>query len=130
MGTKAEDVTPEEARALWIEALRSGRFKQGKGRLARVEEAGVEYCCLGVGCEVYIEQGRGLRKKLSGGGYLYGDCGGTLPEIVRDWLGLEDSTGTLVDRKRNLAGRNDSGATFEEIALLIENGRVALAEKE
>lgn len=32
----------------WIAALRSGAYKQGKGRLRR----GDSYCCLGVLCEV------------------------------------------------------------------------------
>lgn len=35
-------------KAKWIAALRSGKFKQGRGQLRK----GNEYCCLGVLCKV------------------------------------------------------------------------------
>jgi hypothetical protein len=38
-----------EAKELWIEALRSGKFKQGKRALKTYDGA---FCCLGVLCEV------------------------------------------------------------------------------
>ena len=37
-----------ELRNLWVEALRSGKYKQGKGRL----RDGDTYCCLGVLCDL------------------------------------------------------------------------------
>lgn len=37
----------------WVEALESGKFKQGTGSLSRVRPGGhVSYCCLGVACEL------------------------------------------------------------------------------
>ena len=36
------------AKKVWVKALRSGKFKQGKGKLKRYDET---YCCLGVYCE-------------------------------------------------------------------------------
>ena len=45
------NITPKELRKLWVAALRSGKFKQGKGHLHK----GDEFCCLGVGCEVCRE---------------------------------------------------------------------------
>ena len=39
-----------ELKKKWIEALRSGKYKQGKNRLHRAEDN--SYCCLGVLCEV------------------------------------------------------------------------------
>lgn len=36
----------------WIDALRSGKYKQGKSNLARRAGDTIEYCCLGVLCEI------------------------------------------------------------------------------
>lgn len=46
----------EERRARWVEALRSGEYEQGFGRLRQSDV----YCCLGVACDVY--------KRLTGQG--------------------------------------------------------------
>jgi hypothetical protein len=43
----------EEAKRLWVAALRSGKYDQTTGAL----RDGVGYCCLGVLCEVAIEAG-------------------------------------------------------------------------
>lgn len=32
----------------WLEALRSGQYKQGAGRLQKDSDKGTSYCCLGV----------------------------------------------------------------------------------
>ncbi len=32
----------------WLEALRSGKYKQGKGKLIKATNSGFSYCCLGV----------------------------------------------------------------------------------
>lgn len=44
----------------WITFLRSGKYKQGKGRLAYkadvTNEKELNYCCLGVACEVAIAE--------------------------------------------------------------------------
>lgn len=40
---------PRKEIKLWIEALRSGEYKQGRGRLE--DRAG--YCCLGVACKLF-----------------------------------------------------------------------------
>lgn len=42
---------PEAAKE-WVAALRSGKYIQGRGRLACVDNGVVKHCCLGVGCEV------------------------------------------------------------------------------
>jgi len=38
-----------ELKAKWIEALRSGRYKQGRGFLRNAND---EFCCLGVLCDI------------------------------------------------------------------------------
>lgn len=44
-------MTPE-LKAKWIAALRSGEYKQTKGRLLRKWRGEDRFCCLGVLCEV------------------------------------------------------------------------------
>lgn len=36
----------------WVEALRSGEYEQGRGRLRVTDNAGDSFCCLGVACEI------------------------------------------------------------------------------
>ena len=125
----------------WVEALRSGRFKQGKRALTTVI-GGEEYdCCLGVACKVAIESGLDL--KISGRTMptlLDGQLAriydvssyGVLPEKVREWLGLMWSDGAYgTDAgEHHLTEDNDSGKTFEQIADIIEsqpNGLFAAA---
>lgn len=44
----------------WVKALRSGKYKQGRGLLAVVDPTSKEvtgYCCLGVLCELAVKAG-------------------------------------------------------------------------
>lgn len=41
----------------WLAALRSGRYKQGRGALAQHDDDGdMLFCCLGVLCDLYAEE--------------------------------------------------------------------------
>jgi hypothetical protein len=42
----------------WIEALRSGKYRQGRLTLMTEDKDGFAYCCLGVACEIGIAQPR------------------------------------------------------------------------
>jgi len=106
-----------EVKKLWVEALRSGKYKQGKSRLRR----GGEYCCLGVLCDI---SGLG---EWEGDDYVtteaYGYRSADLPPAVEKWAGLKDSFGGQVSFNgidRDLAYHNDVGRTFAEIADTIE----------
>ena len=103
----------------WVAALRSGRYKQGQGWL----NEGGRYCCLGVGCEVYIAAGNALVKtervlNVSSKTVSYDDCAGIPPDEVSSWLGI--SPGETED----LAFWNDSGESFNQIADRVEQGRL------
>lgn len=53
-------------KAKWLEALRSGKYKQGRGKLRSVDD---EFCCLGVLCDI---SGQGQWKMVeSEAGYCY-----------------------------------------------------------
>ncbi len=44
---------PKEFAEKWIEALRSGEYKQGRDKLATINDANeICYCCLGVACKL------------------------------------------------------------------------------
>lgn len=128
----------------WLAALRSGEFPQTQGHLR--DHKG--YCCLGVACEVYRrETGRGRwDEKLSQDmRYLKfnvppeAECGrmgfGTaLPNEVKNWLGLADRAGSYQPEgtlmPSSLAMQNDNGASFEQIAKLVETEPPLLFVKE
>lgn len=127
--------TPDQARALLVEALRSGKYKQVTKRLG-CEDG---FCCLGVACELYIEhegtpptfRAKDTVGSFSGACYVYDGQWMLLPDCVREWLGFSATDGKLHARSRrgtsSLVGENDHGGTFEEIAGMIEGGKVALA---
>ncbi len=116
-----------EAKRLWLEALRSGKYKQGKDAL-KIEgvDGIVRHCCLGVLCEIAVRAGVSLlvQPRVMGYGTIqtsFDEEPGTLPEAVRVWAGLEEVNPTI-SREGNvsLAQLNDRGATFAEIAEHIE----------
>lgn len=87
----------------WINALRSGKYRQGKGFLCRKGK----YCCLGVLNELYPELD------------LAGDHCKVLLNYKR--IGLFGGHGWLEDAYgESLAGLNDTGYTFDEIADIIQ----------
>jgi len=94
----------------WLKALRSGKYKQGRGTLCQTDKKGNEsFCCLGVLCDLYQkEQKRNKKRGLkvetisaenSMVGVLapkpasiksYDDCDGTLPNKVIKWAGFRE----------------------------------------
>ncbi len=108
-----------------VEALRSGRYEQGRGRLRE----GDCYCCLGVACNVYqAETGEGawsIRNAGTSVGGWYFDTGGSingfaLTDEVAHWYGL-DVNPTFNNLNTTAIGLNDSyRKSFTEIADAFE----------
>lgn len=105
-----------EVKAVWIEALRSGEYKQTQaGVLVNPLES--SYCCLGVLCSLngtgeFHQREEAPYYKLSSQesrGASYG-----VPFEVLNWAGL------LNDEPVKFVALNDGGATFSEIADVIE----------
>lgn len=135
-------------KTMWIEALRSGEYEQGIGNLAVYDVNNtLTHCCLGVLCELAVKDGLPISREESrddnGEPYPENDREGVavhfdssdclLPESVMVWAGLDDDAGSFLEpdgdikpdgepfrRQADLAGRNDGGASFTEIADLIE----------
>ena len=103
----------------WVSALRSGKYKQGEGRL---RDSDNNFCCLGVLCDLHRrETGKGRWRK---GMYFAGDdCHDEItPNAVADWAGLHEQDPILPEDFENqtLALLNDANVPFEDIAYHIE----------
>jgi hypothetical protein len=127
-----------EIKKLWVEALRSGEYAQSTGALCNLKNVGTEsrdeyavkgYCCLGVLTDLAVKAGvvewersgdglpvQGVREMIEPG--INTVVTALTPQKVVDWAGLE-WTNPMV-RGQSLAGLNDQGKSFEQIAKLIE----------
>jgi hypothetical protein len=107
----------------WVKALRSGRFKQGRAKLATYEIDDVtgdnigdelSFCCLGVLCEINDVPFRIGDDELLGDDALerlgFKTLNGKLPKSYK----------TKNGEVNDLAALNDMGLSFKQIANIIE----------
>lgn len=104
-----------EIKALWIEALVSGGYKQAKGSL-RTEDG---YCCLGVLCDLHSKANTDNSWCATGyaSEYRYMGFSTALPQAVMNWAGVDDQDPTVGGAM--LSNLNDGGTSFAQIAALI-----------
>lgn len=111
---------------LWVAALRSGTYLQGRNFLRRDYGGNSYYCCLGVLCEVLsvksIAMGGDIDREQK---FAYGDeeTKYYLPKTMVERAGLLTSKGNIVTIDSvvlDLASHNDEGKTFTQIADAIE----------
>lgn len=121
-----------EPQKLWIAALRSGEYKQGASRLSMSGK----FCCLGVLCETAIRNGIKIdRYEVEDSTFddnviAYDGAVSVAPATAFGWVGLIAPDGSLKDidaasghplyKFCSLSMANDEGASFEEIADLLE----------
>lgn len=121
-------LTPDEQKAnrkAWVTALRSGEYKQATNAL---EDQNGGMCCLGVLAKI-----AGCSRAVDDMGISYDGMRIVAPGRAMEWVGLSTAKGRLHDRidferpsgsefgAVSLAGLNDFGATFAEIADIIES---------
>lgn len=111
-----------EIKKLWVEALRSRKYKQTTNAL----RDGVGYCCLGVLCDLHQKAtGTGTWVVNEDGEQEYKGRprekleGGALPESVRKWAGVTACDPGLGDRSASV-WNDDERAKFGQIAKLID----------
>jgi hypothetical protein len=124
----------------WVKALRSGDYQQGRLRLRSVDEPDC-YCCLGVLCDIYLQEQdqdwklEDANQNRSGSVYLCENSYLTLAEPILKWSGLSSNypSKLFIDKEEIevedlsellicLTELNDGGSlTFEDIADLIED---------
>jgi hypothetical protein len=131
MATKARKIGRDPARMdpkvkkMWCEELRSGKLKQGRGRLRNAKN---EFCCLGVLCNLHAQAHPEIAAKQTNPGQYMGSSG-YLPDAVVKWAKLSRENppirlpnGDISD----LACLNDGDGrwftryTFAQLADLIE----------
>lgn len=118
----------------WIAALRERGMEQTTGILHEVADEGDRFCCLGVACKLYEEENPGMLSIVTSNGddsgddrthVRYNDNGHALPAMVQRWLGLQTETGSYAEAgdftSSSLSSKNDGGASFKDIADIIES---------
>lgn len=108
----------KKIKKMWIEALRSGKYKQGKNRLKNDKR---EFCCLGVLCDLhrkFSNKPLKWRKLEDPSTRFYDGQQYYLPKSVQEWAGLDDSNPGA--QYTPLGYWNDSGKSFAVIVELIE----------
>ena len=128
-----------DVKKLWVDALRSGDYEQGKYQLAKTGDDGVtRYCCLGVLCDLAVKAGVIDAPEIVDGSHSYADPfpfdsgyrnGTDLPARVLEWAGIDNpnpmiatlADSAITDYKVRASYANDSFQwTFERIAAEIE----------
>lgn len=109
-----------EIKQRWIDALRSGTYKQLMGFLRKNNC----FCATGVLCDLYAQE-KQIEWELdighSGRMSILG-VWGAAPDEVLDWAGcgVEDRTIQYPLKLDAVSRKNDNGHTFEELANYIE----------
>lgn len=114
----------KKIKKLWLEALRSRKYKQGDGYL---KDKDGKFCCLGVLCDIYAEK-MGLEWEMDDSfdsAYRFIDQQAYLPKKVQEWAGLEHLGGVVLGEDKDgddvdLTHLNDGGRKFYQIARIIE----------
>lgn len=115
--TQSEKKLPPELKAQWLAALRSGEYIQGTGQLSREVEGVMQHCCLGVLCRLQ-------RRLVKIGSLEYDGTSAPASSLVLSTDNpvyfLTNFIARMDDVPCTLADLNDRGATFAELADIIE----------
>lgn len=104
---------------MWVEALRSGQYKKGTGRLRPTYDS---FCCLGVLCNLHAMEHPSIAA-IQEDPHLYMNESVGLPRAVQVWAGLDGFFGgsvVLYGRLEGLDYWNDRGVDFKTLADAIE----------
>ena len=99
----------------WIDALRSGKFKQGSGELCNMESN--KYCCLGVLCEITRQDNPHIKRTKEGHYSLHkkDSVDGQLDDAMLTYFGIDDEIqNELIDMN------DDRDKSFKQIADYIK----------
>lgn len=120
------NLTPKEVRKLWVEALESGKYKQGKMRLKRTDAGEDRYCCLGVLCDLAAKHGICDESREDyAGNWVFDYKTYTPPTSVLNWIGLASDSGVFRTdddvRPRSLTSTNDKSSDFSKVIEIIKS---------
>lgn len=101
-----------EIKTKWLEALRSGKYKQAQGVLRTADNT---FCCLGVLCDImYPDNWGNVLQHSVEFKYLSNRHFTGLP------IGIREEANLSATSEGNLVCMNDTGKSFEKIADYIE----------
>lgn len=121
-----DSMTAKEVEAAWIEALESGRYKQGDGALRRKADAfddrPDQFCCLGVLCDLVnpawweLTDGSGI--------FEFNGAKDYAPSNIEELVGWNElQEGEYLNVQSRLVHMNDGlHMTFPEIAQAVREG--------
>lgn len=108
----------------WVQALRSGEYKQGKDMLKGSDGC---FCCLGVLCDLAVKEDVIASRETDKDGYTFFGRENeeyVLPSDVVDWVGLDSDNPDISDtngKRDAITFWNDTvGKSFIELADMIE----------
>lgn len=111
----------QELKTKWITALRSGKYRKSTRVLKRYfKTTAPGHCCLGVLCEIIKNDFPHAEDLLQSNRLIalpkrsVTSCASLLDQETLAHVGLDS------EQQRKLAGKNDKGATFRQIADYIE----------
>ena len=122
----------ERVKKLWVEALRSGKYIQGKGFLRELILGKPRDCCLGVLCDLFAAENpaEGKWAEREGNAIVFRTATDSsyseLPAQVQQWAGLDSANpnlGTSTAAEWNDAEElleDGRPATFTDIAKMVE----------
>jgi len=110
----------------WLKALRSGKYNQGRANLVKSTETQIHHCCLGVLCDVLVQNGKDMtyvQEENSYEGFMYSKHNLLmLDDLTSD---LRKDIGISEEIQNKLIKMNDEYfCTFEEIADYIEKEKI------
>lgn len=110
-----------EVKQMWLDALRSGEYKQGRGVLRTPDD---EYCCLGVLCDLHSKVTREADWE-NDEGWNYIQFDEEAPFAVMEWAGLDAQDPKVLGNPISTyndgwESRKIEPHSFEQIADLIE----------
>lgn len=112
-----------EVKKLWVEALRSGKYQQGKHKLKIIFPGSICHCCLGVLCELYKEQFPDNSNWIGSTFVVNKEAESAFNLLypIEQWAGITAPGVILDDEFRTFTEMNDGlNKTFKEIADIIE----------
>lgn len=108
----------QEIKQRWIEALRSGEYKQGYENLYHCGK----FCCLGVLTDLYIKE-HGLQwNQDSADLWSFETEGGVLPRSVMQWSGILEPN-PIIGNAQATVHNDQRDESFTTIADYIEKDK-------
>ncbi len=103
----------------WLEALLSGEYTQGFGKMNDGLES---FCVLGVLCDIHRkETGREWKKGKHRSSMCYMGAGYGLPKTVQRWAGLNEAAEFGKDKNSNMIYESDEKSqSFKDLAVIIK----------